>query len=530
MAKKAQKKILVTEKIADEGLESLRKRGYLVDVKLDLTPEELIEAIPPYDALIVRSATKVDGDVIKAARNLKIIGRAGVTVDNIDIEAASEAGVVVCNAPTSNIVSAAEQTMALLLACARKIPQANDSMHAGKWVRSEFTGVELYNKTLAIFGLGRIGGLVAERARAFGMNLIGYDPYCSPERADQLGVSLCDTVEDAVKQADFITVHLPKTADTIGMFGPEEFSLMKDGVILVNAARGGIYNVDALADFVAAGKIAAVGIDVYEEEPCTDSPLHPFDNAILTPHIAAVTREAQVRAGTQIAEYVWAGLEGSIVPTAINVSALPPEVLDELTPYVPACKMMGRVMAQMLGTIPKYLKVEMAGAISKCDSSLLVAGALDGTLSYRRLNTVTASNVDAVARRHGIGVETSAVADAQEYASVVKVVADNLEIAATLYGVEQTPRIVSLLGYKIDIAPAKESLVFEYVDAPGRIGVIGTILGEAGVNITTMQIGTKPEDQCALVYMNVEGELTTEVLDRLRDGIEDLKNLWVITL
>ena len=218
------------------------------------------------------------------------------------------------------------------------------------------------------------------------------------------------------------------------------------------------------------------------------------------------------------------------MPTAINVSALPPEVLDELTPYVPACKMMGRVMAQMLGTIPKYLKVEMAGAISKCDSSLLVAGALDGTLSYRRLNTVTASNVDAVARRHGIGVETSAVADAQEYASVVKVVADNLEIAATLYGVEQTPRIVSLLGYKIDIAPAKESLVFEYVDAPGRIGVIGTILGEAGVNITTMQIGTKPEDQCALVYMNVEGELTTEVLDRLRDGIEDLKNLWVITL
>lgn len=526
----ARKKILVTEKIAEEGLDVLRKRGYQVDVKLELTPEELREVIAPYEALIVRSQTRVDAELLAAAKKLQIIGRAGVTVDNIDIEAASEAGVVVCNAPTSNIVSAAEQTMALILACARKIPQANASMHAGEWVRSDFTGVELYNKTIAIFGLGRIGGLVAERARAFGMKLVGYDPYCSPERADQLGVALCDTVEEAIVQADFITVHLPKTVDTIGMFGPEQFAQMKDGVILVNAARGGIYDVDSLADFVAAGKIAAVGIDVYEEEPCTDSPLHPFANAILTPHIAAVTKEAQVRAGTQIAEYVWAGLEGSIVPTAINVSALPPEVIDQVGPYVPACKMMGRILAQMLGGTPKYLQVELAGALSKSDPAILKAGALDGILSYRRQSTVTVANVDAMAKRHGITVETSSVADAQEYASSVKVTADGCEVAATLYGIEQTPRIVSLLGYKIDIAPAKESLVFEYVDAPGRIGTIGTILGAAGVNITTMQIGTKPEEQCALVYMNVEGDVTEEVLGQLRDAITDLKNLWVIQL
>lgn len=523
------KKILVTEKIAEEGISALRKRGYQVDVKLELTPEQLIEAIPPYEALIVRSQTLVTPALLDAAANLEIIGRAGVTTDNIDIEAASLKGITVCNAPTSNIVSAAEHTMALMLAAARRIPQANASMHAGEWVRSEFTGTELYGKTLAIFGLGRIGGLVAERARAFGMRIIGHDPYCSPERADQLGVTLLESVTEVVTQADFITVHLPKTADTIGMFGPNEFAAMKDGVILVNAARGGIYQVDSLADFVAAGKIAAVGIDVYEEEPCTQSPLHPFDNALLTPHIAAVTREAQVRAGTEIAEYVWAGLEGSIVPTAINVSPLPPEVMSALGPYVPACKMMGRVIAQILGGIPKSLAVELAGSVADADPTMLVAGALDGILSYKRLSTVTSSNVDAVAARHGIGVQTASCLNAQEYASSVKVTADGVELGATLFGIDQMPRIISLLGYKIDIAPAKHSLVFEYVDAPGRIGTIGTILGKAGVNITTMQIGTKPAEKCALVYMNVEEDVGPSVLDELRAAIE-LKNLWAISL
>lgn len=524
------KKILVTEKIADEGLHILRERGYQVDVELDLTPDMLVEAISPYDALIVRSGTQVNARVLDAAANLKIIGRAGVTIDNIDVAAASARGVIVCNAPTSNIVSAAEQTMALMLAAARKIPQANASMHAGKWVRGDFTGTELFHKTLAIFGLGRIGGLVAERARAFGMNLVGYDPYCSPERADQLGVTLYETVEEPLPLADFITVHLPKTAGTIGMFGPAQFAAMKDGVILVNAARGGIYDVESLADFVAAGKIAAVGIDVYEEEPCTESPLHSLENALLTPHIAAVTREAQVRAGTQIAEFVWAGLEGSIVPTAINASPLPPEVLDALGPYAPACEMMGRIVAQVLGGIPKTLQIELAGTVSDADPSMLVASTIDGMLAYRRLNAVTPDNAASIAARHGMHVETLSDVDAQEYASAVTVYADGIEVGATLFGIEQTARIVSILGYKIDIAPAKQSLVFEYVDAPGRIGTIGTILGEAGVNITTMQIGTKPAEQCALVYMNVEGEVTEEVLSNLRVSIDDLKNLWKLSL
>lgn len=524
------KKVLVAEKLADAGLGVLRSKGYEVDVKLDMDPRELVAAIPEYDALVVRSATKVTREVIEAGTRLKIIGRAGVGVDNVDVEAATERGVIVCNAPTSNIVSAAEQALCLMLACARKTPQANASMHEGKWERGRFTGTELYEKTLAIFGLGRIGGLVAERARAFGMKLIGYDPYCSPDRAEQLGVTLYDDVDAIVPLADFITVHLPKTKETIGMFGPEQYARMKDGVILVNAARGGIYNIESLADFLAAGKIGAVGIDVYESEPCTESPLHEFENAILTPHLGAATKEAQQRAGIQTAEYVAAGLEGSIVPTAVNMAPVPPEVMDAVGPYVPACQMMGSMLAQIHGEIPQYLKLTAAGSLSNAEPSILVAGTVKGLLSYRGTATVTPVNADSVAQRHGIKVETQAKPDADGYASAVSIVADGTEVACTLGDAAQTARLISLLGYKIDIAPGGQSLIFEYVDAPGRMGTIGTVLGEEGINITTMQIGTKPEDRCALVYMNVEGAIGDGVLNRLRAEIPDLKNLWYVKL
>lgn len=524
------KKVLVTEKLADAGLAILRGKGYEVDVRLDMTPEDLVAVIPEYAALIVRSATKVDRAVIEAGECLRIIGRAGVGVDNVDVDAATERGIIVCNAPTSNIVSAAEQTMGLILACARKTPQADASMHAGKWERGKFTGIELYEKTLAIFGLGRIGGLVAERARAFGMKLVGYDPYCSPERAEQLGVTLYEEVDAIVPLADFITVHLPKTKDTIGMFGPDQYARMKDGVVLVNAARGGIYDVKSLADFLAAGKIGAAGIDVWESEPCTDSPLHEFENAILTPHLGASTKEAQLRAGVQTAEAVAAGLAGSIVPTAVNMAPVPPEVMDAVGPYVPACQMMGSMLAQITGEIPQYLMLTASGALASADSSILVAGTLKGLLSYQNKATVTPVNADSVAKRHGIKVETQAKPDADGYASAVSVVADGTEVACTLGDAAQGARIVSLLGYKVDIAPARQSLIFEYVDAPGRMGTIGTILGEAGINITTMQIGAKLEEQCALVYMNVTGEVDDDVLDRLRAGISELKNLWYVKL
>ena len=523
------KRVLVTEKLAEEGLDVLRARGYEVDVMLKMPHEELLSVIDGYDALIVRSATKVSRDVIEAGTTLRVIGRAGVGVDNVDVAAATERGVIVCNAPTSNIVSAAEQTMCLLLACARNTAQANASMHAGEWSRAKFMGVELYEKTLAIFGLGRIGGLVAERARAFGMKLVGYDPYCSPERAEQLGVTLYDSVDAIVPLADFITVHLPKTPETIGMFGPDQYALMKDGVILVNAARGGIYNMESLADFIAAGKIRAVGIDVYAEEPCTASPVHEFECATLTPHLGAYTEEAQARAGVQIAEYVSAGLEGSIVPTAVNMAPVPPEVMDAVGPYVPACQMMGSMLAQISGEVPGHLRLEAQGTLAGTDPSILVAGTLKGLLAHNNV-AVTPVNADAVAARHGISVETAATPDAGGYASAVALSADTLDVACTLGGEGQAGRLVSLMGYKLDIAPAAESLVIEYEDAPGRIGTVGTILGQAGVNITSMQISPDAATHTALVYMNVEGAVTDAVLDAVRAGIPSLKNLWSIKL
>ncbi len=520
-------KVLITEKIAPEGLDILAGRGYEVEELIDASPEAVEAAIADADALIVRSATRVTPELLDKAARLKVIGRAGVTVDNIDIEAANERGIVVCNAPTSNIISAAEHTMALLLACARNVCQANASVHGGSWARHRFMGTELYGKTLAIFGLGRIGSLVAERARAFGMELIAYDPYCSPDRAAQLDVTLMDSMEEVLPRADFITVHLPLTADTYGMFGPKEFAAMKTGVVLVNPARGGIFQIDALADFLAAGKIAAVGLDVFEEEPCTDSPLHEFDNAILTPHISAVTHEAQVRAGTEIAEYVWAALEGSIVPTAINPSALPPEVMDGIAAYIPAAKIAGKMLLD-LGGIPKRISVRLEGVIAEADPAVLLTGVLDGIVDYKDIAPASVDAAKMTAERHGISMEVSADADAHGYESALRVTADGMELAFTLYGLDQAPRLISFNGYRLDIAPAACSLIFEYVDSPGRIGIIGTILGQAGVNITTMQIGTKAENECALVYMNVEGEITDEVMRALEDAME-YQSIWRIS-
>lgn len=524
------KKVLIAEKLAEAGVQMLRDKGYEVDVKLDMTPEELVETIPAYHGLIVRSATQATREVIEAGTNLEIIGRAGVGVDNVDVDAATERGIIVCNAPTSNVVSAAEQTITLMLACARNTAQANASMKQGKWERSKFVGVELYQKTLAIFGLGRIGGLVADRARSFDMNLIGYDPYCSPERAEKLGVTLYETVEEIAPLADFITVHLPKTKETIGMFGPDEYALMKDGVILVNTARGGIYNVDSLADFVAAGKIGAVGIDVYEKEPCTESPLHEFDNVILTPHLGASTKEAQERAGTQIAEYVSAGLEGSIVATAVNMAPVPPEVMNQVGPYVPACQMMGSSLSQIRPNAPKNLKLTAAGSLADADVSLLAAGAISGLLARTDSPMITAVNAKAVASRHGVKVEMVSQPNSREYTSTVELDADGTKISCTLSEPSQTPRIVSLMDYAIDITPGTYSLIFEYVDKPGQIGIFGSILGKAGINITTMQVGMKPEDHSvALVYLNVETAVSEDVLDELREALL-LDAIWHIKL
>lgn len=523
-------KILVTESIAQEGVDGLVAKGHEVDVELGLSREELLQRIGGYDALIVRSGTEVDEELLQsAAPRLKVVGRAGVGVDNIDIAAATGHGVIVCNAPTSNIISAAELTMALMLDCARQVSAADASMKAGKWERGAFDGVELHQKTLAIFGLGRVGRLVAERAAAFGMNVIAHDPYCSRDLALATGVKLYEDIDEVLPLADFITVHLPRTADTIGMFGPEEFAKMKDGVIVVNAARGGIFDVKALSDFIAAGKVRAAGIDVWEEEPCTSSPLHEFAQATLTPHIGASTEEAQRRAGVQIAEYVDAGLAGSLVPTALNIAPTPPEVVDLVAPYIPACVLMGSLMVQVNGHVAKRLKITTAGDFGAGDLGSLTAGILDGMLSYRTNRRITPANAAPLAQRHGIVLQTRHYETALEFNSYVRLDADGSTVSCTLISPDDRPQIVELLGYRVDMEFGGKSLVFEYEDGPGRMGVIGTVLGDAGISITTMKIAKKEGASTALVYMNVDQAVPTGVLEELRAKV-DPRNLWYLKL
>lgn len=522
-------KILVTEVIAQEGLDSLKSKGYEVDVRLNLDDASLKEIIGDYDALIVRSATSVNRALLRAGKKLKVVGRAGVTTDNIDIEAANDLDIIVCNAPTSNIVSAAEHTFALLLSCARKVPQANQSMHEAKWNREKFKGVELYAKTIALFGLGRVGGMVAERASAFGMRVLAYDPYCNPERATQLGVTLINDLDSILEQADFISIHLPVTKTTEGMFGPEEFSKMKTGVIFVNTSRPAIIDMKSLSDFVAARKIAACGVDVFDDEPCHDSPLHSLENAVLTPHISALTKEAQVRSGVQIADYVWAGLEGSLVPTALTATGSGAEMSRHVAPFIPAANMLGRMVSQIKGSVPRNVKVKMMGNLAELDPTALVASVLEGMLASKRAQCATMLEAKRYANRHGVNIECAKTDIADEYAAGIEIDADGIRIASTVFGTEKLPRITSILDYKIDVAPTKNALVFEYDDMPGVCGIIGTVLGNHDINISTMQIATSEDDSTALVYVNVGEEIPDEIIDEFQDRI-NLKNLFKINL
>ena len=525
-------KILVADKIADTGIEKLRET-YEVDVKTGLSEAELAEVIGAYDALIVRSATRATRPVIEAADNLKIIGRAGVGIDNVDVTAATERGVIVCNAPTSNIVSAAEHTWALLMAQTRMIPQANASLKSGKWERSKFTGAELYDKTLAIIGLGRIGTLIAERARGFQMRLIGYDPYISEERAAALSVELFATIDEILPQSDFMTVHLPKTKETIGMFGAEQFAKMKDGVRLVNTARGGIYQSDALADALKSGKVASAAIDVFEVEPTTESPLFAFDNVIVTPHLGASTEEAQDRAGEQIAELVAAGLRGEMVTTAVNIAPVPPDVMDKVGAYLPLAEKAGAMVAQLAHGGVEDLEVVMIGGLADTDTRILRTAVLKGMLGRATDEPVNYVNANYYAEQRGIHVTETKRTETHDYVSMIVVKAqaggEPVEVAAALIGKNNEPRLVSLFDYDLDMAPGQFMAFFRYPDRPGMIGKVGTIMGEAGVNIASMQVGRNEAGGTALMGLNVDTPLSAYLLAEIKKSA-GMQDAWSVEL
>lgn len=518
-------KVLIAEKLSPKAVDVLTGHGFEADVKVGLAREELLETVKDYDAILIRSATQVDRELIEAAPKLKVVGRAGVGVDNVDIKAATERGIIVCNAPTSNVVSAAEHTMALMLAVARNIPQANESTQAGKWERSKFQGSELFEKTLAIFGLGRIGGLVAERAQAFGMRCIGYDPYCTNERAAAIGVERFETVEEILPQADFITVHLPKTKETIGMFGPEQIAQMKDGVYLVNAARGGIYQEQALRDALDAGKIAGVALDVYEKEPATDCPLVGSDKAVLVPHLGASTKEAQERAGVQIAEFVSLGLLDKVVPTAVNVSQLPADQMEVMKPYIEASRVAGTMIAQIFGGEVGSLDVVARGQLSAYDPHILATAALRGIFEQVADYPVNLVNADYIADQHGVQVTYTTEENAGDYVSTVyyraKVGARTLDMTITVNSATGQPRVVYLMGYKVDLTVYDHMIIMRYADKPGMLGQIGTLLGKDNVDIRHLEVAAKEGCDKALVAMAVDKDVPQTCKDVLEREVVD---------
>ncbi len=506
-------RILVTEEIAERGLDALRAAGHTVDVRLGLTPAELLEAVVGAHALIIRSATNVTADVLAAGTDLVVVGRAGIGLDNVDVEAATRRGVMVVNAPQSNIISAAEHTMALLLAQARNVPQAHAALKAGRWERSRWEGVELADKTLGIVGLGRIGKLVAQRALAFGMRLIAYDPFVSPERARQMSVELMP-IEQVVAEADFLTVHLPKTPDTLGLIGADLLAKAKPSLRVVNVARGGIVDEDALAEFIRDGRIAGAALDVFSTEPLTHSPLFELDSVVVTPHLGASTREAQDKAGDTIAEMVLLALAGEFVPYAVNVSAA--EASETVRPFLPLAEKLGTLFSSLAGGLPTTVEACYEGQLAGYDTRILTLSVLKGLFGAISEEPVTFVNAPQLAKEHGIEIRETSTTTAVDHVNLITVRGGGHAIAGTLLGGRGEARIVMVDDHATDLPPATHMLVVRNDDRPGMIGLVGTALGDAGVNIADMDVGRSPEPGSALMVLTLTEPVPDEVLERIR--------------
>ena len=517
-------RILVTEKIADGGLQRLREAGHVVDVRLDLSPAELIEVIPGAAALVVRSATQVTGDVLGAGADLVVVARAGVGIDNVDVDAATERGVMVVNAPQSNILSAAEHTMALLLAQARNVPQAHHALTEGRWERSRWEGIELSDKTLGIVGLGRVGKLVAQRAHAFGMRLVACDPFVSAERARQISVELL-SLERLVQVADFVTLHVVRTPETVGLIGKDLLALAKPGIRIVNVGRGGIVDEEALAEALRSGHVAGAALDVFEAEPTIDSPLFGLPNVVVTPHLGASTREAQDKAGETIAEQLVLALAGDFVPFAVNVSAA--EASETVRPFLPLAERLGELYASLAEGIPDVLEIEYAGQLADYDTRILTLSALKGVFGRVTDEPVSYVNAPRIAGERGVEVRDTSTATAHDYINLVTIRGGDHALAGTLVGLRGEPRIVMLDGHTIDLPPARHMLVVRNDDRPGMIAFVAGVLAEAKVNIDDMHLGRSERGEAALQVIATDGAVPPEVTEAIRagDGIVSVHSL-----
>jgi D-3-phosphoglycerate dehydrogenase len=517
-------RVLVAEKLAPEGV-ALLQEEHDVDVRVGMSREEYLAALPGYDALLVRSGVKADAEAIAAGNRLVVIGRAGVGVDNIDIPAATAAGITVVNAPTGNTTAAAEHTLALLFSLARRVPAADASMHAGQWNRSAFMGRELVGKTLGVIGLGKIGMAVATRARALDMEVVGYDPYVTEEAAALHGIKALPLAE-ILAVADAITVHVPKTKDTTNLISTAELATMKPDAYVINVARGGVIDEAALAGALSDGTIAGAAVDVYSSEPpAEDNPLRAAPNAILTPHLGASTEEAQTRVAVEAAEQVREVLAGRSARYAINAPMLTPETADALAPYLPLARTLGQFYAQFSSDIAG-LTLEVAGELAALDSAPLTAAALGGILEQHTEERVNVINAPSLAKARGINLSVHKSPESGRYSSLLTLRGDR-SVAGTVASGEA--RLVALDGYEVDLAPSTNMLVSRHQDRPGAIGLVGQTMGEADINISAMHLGRSDKRSIAFMILALDEPVPEEVAQTIRsyDGMLDV---WLINL
>jgi D-3-phosphoglycerate dehydrogenase / 2-oxoglutarate reductase len=482
---------------------------------------ELLPAVADAEAILVRSATKVDAEVLAAAPRLKVVARAGVGLDNVDVRAATQAGVMVVNAPTSNIVSAAELAVGLMLAAARHISPAHQALRHGEWKRSRYTGTELYEKTVGVVGLGRIGVLVAQRLSAFGMKVVAHDPYVQAGRAAQMGVRLVD-LDTLLAESDFMSVHLPKTPETIGLIGAEQLAKVKPSLVLVNAARGGIVDEVALHSALKEGRVAAAGLDVFAQEPCTDSPLFELENVVATPHLGASTDEAQEKAGLAVARSVRLALAGELVPDAVNVQG--GVIAEEVRPGIPLTEKLGRVFTGLAGEVAQQIDVEVRGEITDYDVKVLELAALKGVFADIVEEQVSYVNAPLLAAERGCAVRLVADPESPDHRNLITIRGtlgdgSQVSVSGTLVGINQKERLVEVNGFDVDIEPTEHLAFFRYEDRPGMVGTVGGILGDAGINIAGMQVSRDTKGGQALVALSVDSAIPHEALADIQESI-----------
>jgi D-3-phosphoglycerate dehydrogenase len=518
-------KVLVAEKIGDSGIELLRQH-FDVDLGVDWDAGQLAERIGEYDGVLIRSATKLNEDLIARATKLRAVGRAGVGVDNVDVTAATKRGIVVANAPQSNVITAAEHTMALLLALARNVPQAHASLTGGAWERSKFSGVELYEKTLGVLGFGRIGQLVAQRAKGFGMHVIAYDPFVAAERYRELGVEQASGPDDVYATADFITLHLPKTPETEGWLNAEALAKCKDGVRILNVARGPLVVDEDLKSAIDSGKVGGAALDVFRSEPITEHPLFGYKNVIVTPHLGASTAEATDRAGYQAAEQVVAALTGGVVTSAVNVPAISTEDMEALGPFIPLSRSLGRIAAALSeGSSVDRVEIEFLGRIAERDTRLLAIQVLLGVLRGHTEEEVNEVNAPAMADERGITVSESKSTSIRDYTDLIRVTLccgdADLRVAGTTIGRRNRPHLLEAWGLRFDVQLEEHITLFRYSDVPGMIGRVGTVFGTHGVNIVSAAVGRQPDEDAggdarlAAMAITTDVAVPREVIDEI---------------